>query len=169
MKTVRAAARFAVPLLLFMALSTVAVGGVGHDSFPQAPDPKLTAGSLCDEPDEFRYRERIAYCRRDVDRQTKQRIIATYDRVLGYRIAKMDRQDFKIDHYIPLCAGGSNDVDNLWPQHETVYEITDPMEQRVCEKMAEGALKQKDAVELIRMGKNDLAKVKKIMNHLNSL
>ena len=47
----------------------------------------------------------------------KRDIIATYDKARGFHIGQMQRSQFKIDHYIPLCAGGSNDRDNLWPQH----------------------------------------------------
>ena len=62
----------------------------------------------------------------------------------------MERMDFKIDHFIPLCAGGSNDSENLWPQHKSVYVETDPIEPIICEKMAQGLMKQKDAVLLIQ-------------------
>jgi hypothetical protein len=168
MKTARAAARFVVPLILLMALSTVAVGGMSQP-FPHVPDPQLTLGSLCDEPDEFRYRERIPYCKRDVDRRTKEKIIKTYDQLRGYRISHLKRHKFKIDHYIPLCAGGSNDIDNLWPQHESVYEVTDPLEQRVCERLSQGLILQKEAIELIRIGKNNLEQVQGILSHLEDL
>ena len=81
----------------------------------------------------------------------------------------MPRADFKIDHYIPLCAGGSNDESNLWPQHESVYQITDPLEPLVCEKMAAGKLTQAQAIELVRQAKNDLSKADVIINHVDSL
>jgi hypothetical protein len=61
----------------------------------------------------------------------------------------MERTTFKIDHLIPLCLGGSNDTDNLWPQHESIYQNTDPLEPFLCEVLASGRIKQLEAVELI--------------------
>lgn len=137
--------------------------------FPQNPDPNLTPGSLCTHPTEYRYPEHIPYCNRDVDKDEKAKIIRIYDAQLGYQIESMDRQDFKIDHYIPLCAGGSNDATNLWPQHKSVYEITDPLEPAICDLMAQGKLKQKDAIEFIHEGKNDLSKVPAILKTLENM
>ena len=88
---------------------------------------------------------------------------------LGYAIESMNRQDFKIDHYIPLCAGGSNDSSNLWPQHKSIYEITDPIEPLICKKMALGKLNQALAVELIMTVKNDLSQASMILQRLQRL
>lgn len=150
--------------------STVAfTAQAGDKRFPTAPDAQLTPGDVCHRPDAYRYPERIAYCNRDVDGGEKRDIIAMYDRERGYNIRGMDRQQFKIDHYIPLCMGGSNERDNLWPQHKSVYELTDPMEGLACEKMAEGRLKQADAIRLIKEGKNDFKKIDGIVEYLNGL
>ncbi|MBC7537554.1 MAG: hypothetical protein H7281_01940 [Bacteriovorax sp.] len=81
----------------------------------------------------------------------------------------MDRKDFKIDHLIPLCAGGANSTENLWPQHKTVYEITDPLKPVLCQKMQAGKLLQVDAVKLIIQAKMNLDQVSTIMKKLNSL
>jgi len=62
----------------------------------------------------------------------------------------MHRMQFKIDHHIPLCMGGSNEDDNLWPQHSTIYELTDPAEGFLCERMAQGALRQAQAIQIIQ-------------------
>lgn len=137
--------------------------------FPVGPNQQLTPGKLCDKPAEYRYPEHIAYCERDVTYDTKEVLIQQYDKQLGYHIEKLNRDDFKIDHYIPLCAGGSNDVSNLWPQHKSVYEITDPVEPLVCKKMAEGKLKQADAIQLIIRAKNYLNQTNDVLKILNSL
>ncbi len=142
---------------------------LANSQFPIAPNPDVTPGSVCENSNIRRYKEGIRYCPRNVSRQTKQRLIVRYDRELGYSVGRMHRQDFKIDHHIPLCMGGSNEIDNLWPQHKTVYEVTDPMEQVACEKMAQGVLLQEHAIDLIRAGKQDLTKVDEIMQELNSL
>lgn len=137
--------------------------------FPSGPEVSMTPGSLCDQPDSYRYPEKIAYCRRNVDGDFKQDLIRRYDEVFGYVIQTMPRQLFKIDHFIPLCAGGSNRADNLWPQHESIYAVTDPLEPLICQRMAEGKLKQADAVRLIRQAKTDLSTVDAVMAQLNSL
>lgn len=137
--------------------------------YPTAPSPKLTPGDLCTTPSSYRYPEHIAYCEREVPTEMKDSIIASYDRYLGYGIGSMDRQLFKIDHYIPLCMGGSNSPKNLWPQYITNYEITDKLEKLACDQMERGRLKQKDAVNIIIRAKNHLNEVPQIMRQLGSL
>ncbi len=92
-----------------------------------------------------------------------------YDRQFGYTIENMQRSQFKIDHYIPLCAGGSNERENLWPQHVSVYTITDPLEPLICGKMSAGRLTQAKAVEFIKAAKNDLSKVADIIKTVSRL
>jgi hypothetical protein len=152
-------------LTLFSAIGfTGAKGG-----YPTGPDRNLTPGSLCPQADEYRYPERVPYCRRDVERDTKQAIIREYDQKFGYEIGRMPRQDFKIDHVIPLCAGGSNERNNLWPQHKSVYNVTDPMEPLACEKMQAGRLRQADAVRMIIRAKLDLRLVPETIRYFESL
>ncbi|CAN5579576.1 hypothetical protein BH10BDE1_BH10BDE1_33890 [soil metagenome] len=138
-------------------------------NFPEGPRAEMTPGSLCQKNSGYRYPEHIKYCNRSVDSGMKNEIIKEYDQTFGYSVRSMPRRAFKIDHLIPLCAGGSNNQDNLWPQHESVYAITDPLEPLVCEKMADGKLSQADAVQLIHEAKNDLSKVAAIISHLESL
>jgi hypothetical protein len=137
--------------------------------FPTQPDAQLTPGDVCHSPDSYRYPEHVAYCSRAVDSQTKREIIAQYDRERGYQIESMNRGDFKIDHFIPLCAGGSNERANLWPQHKSVYAITDPLEPAICQAMASGKLSQERAIEIIRQGKTHLDQVPALLHQLNSL
>ena len=140
-----------------------------NSNFPIGPDPKMTPGALCTSPTAYRYAEHIAYCDRNVDGGTKRDLIHQYDVSFGYKIESMDRQKFKIDHFIPLCAGGANSVENLWPQYESVYTITDPLEAAVCEKMSAGRLLQRDAIQFIRQAKLDLSQAAAIIAHVQSL
>ena len=126
--------------------------------YPQKPDAAVTPGAFCTHATEYRYPEHIAYCKRSVSGGEKKAVIAEYNQ-RGYRIEPSDRSQFKIDHYVPLCAGGSNDRSNLWPQHQTVYNITDPLEGLACEKMAAGKIEQKRAVDLLMRAKNNLDQV----------
>jgi hypothetical protein len=157
--------KLAIVLFVFLATSFTFAG---RSEFPKGPEATLTPGSLCDRPTEYRYPERIAYCKRDVSSEQKQNIFQDY-RNIGYNLDPRSRSSYKIDHYIPLCAGGSNHDDNLWPQHLSVYNITDPLEALGCEKLKEGKITQKDLIALIKKVKNDLAQINFAMGHLNSL
>lgn len=118
-------------------------------AFPRSPE-SITPGSVCDRPDSRRYPERIAYCSRDVEDQLKKEIFKDYDERYGFRTQVIARSQFKIDHLIPLCMGGSNEQDNLWPQHESIYTLTDPIEPFLCEILGRGKLKQVEAIQIIR-------------------
>lgn len=155
-------------LVLALCVLTSFSSAFATPAFPTSPGP-MTPGELCDHADSRRYPEGIAYCARDVSSDLKNAIIAQYDRTYGFRIGSMPRSQFKIDHYIPLCAGGSNNAKNLWPQHQSVYNITDPLEPMICEKMSAGRLSQKDAVAIIIQAKNNLNLVPEIMRKLRSL
>ncbi len=160
--------QFTALLLTAMSLSAHALVGE-NPNFPVSPDNQLTPGVLCTRPDGYRYPEHIRYCNRNVDVELKEEVIDTYDKARGFRVGRMNREDFKIDHFIPLCMGGANHRDNLWPQHKTVYEVTDPVEPLACQKMAEGKLKQNQAIVLIKKAKLDLKSVPEVMKYLNSL
>jgi hypothetical protein len=80
----------------------------------------------------------------------------------------MNRTDFKMDHYIPLCMGGSNDNENLWPQHKTIYQHTDPIEPVLCELMAAGQILQLKAIAIIRSVKQHPETSEKVLRDLES-
>lgn len=148
-------------LLTLFSLSTFA------NSYPLHPDPRLTPGSLCDEPDRFRYPENIAYCEREVSPFLKAEIFKAYRSQLGYSIPG-HRKNYKIDHFIPLCAGGSNHQNNLWPQHKSIYTITDPIEFLGCQKLAKGLIDQQDLINQIYHVKMNTALAPQILNYINS-
>lgn len=130
--------------------------GQQSGAYPTGPQESVTPGAVCDNPDTYRYPEHIAYCERNVSSGTKAAIIRDYDVQFNYSIQSMPRTDFKIDHYIPLCMGGANAVKNLWPQHKSVYTITDPLEQKLCQLMSMGKLQQAEAIRMIKQVKNHL-------------
>jgi len=139
-----------------------------QDDYPQTPDSDYTPGELCPEADYLRYPEQIRYCKRNVSRDTKQEVIAMYDDDLGYSVGSMPRSLFKVDHYIPLCAGGANTEKNLWPQHKSVYKITDPLEPKVCELMSLGGITQAEVVDLVNLAKHDLERAPQVIRDLDS-
>ncbi len=156
-------------LLAFFSYSAFAGGETEGQPFPYMPTSELTPGSLCDRPDELRYAERISYCKRNVSSATKARIFDNYEK-LGYELLRrFPREKFKIDHFVTLCAGGSNEEDNLWPQHQEVFTITDELEQTVCEKLAGGRLRQAQALDYIRRGKLDLRSVRMLLSAIKEL
>lgn len=157
-------------VLLFAALSIFSTSAFSYGpNFPTGPNQALTPGKLCDKPVKYRYPENIAYCDRDVSYETKEILIENYDAQLGFHIQSMNRSDFKIDHFIPLCAGGSNDSSNLWPQHKSIYQVTDPIEPLLCEKMAQGRLSQANAVQLIIKAKRDLSQAPLVLKTIRGL
>ena len=137
--------------------------------YPIGPELSVTNGSLCERGDTTRYPEKIPYCNRSVDSSLKWGIIHTYNARLGYHIEEAQRTQYKIDHFYPLCAGGSNETNNLWPQHQSVYVHTDLLEQETCNKMAAGRLKQKDAIALIRKAKLDLRQAASVLSYVKAL
>ena len=108
-----------------------------------SPDIDMTPGSYCttSDPDfrEFRYDEQIPWCKRNVDYDTK---------VIVYNMYGMEPDDaYTIDHLIPLSLGGSNHIDNLWPQHESVY--SGRLEYNMYVKLRRGEVTQQEAIDTV--------------------
>jgi hypothetical protein len=155
--------------IMFISVAlTLSLQVFAGENFPLRPDPQLTSGMLCDRPVEFRYPEHIAYCGRDVTTETKSEIFNNY-RKIGYQLSSTDRADYKIDHFIPLCMGGANEKVNLWPQHISIYQITDSIEELLCEKMKQGKLSQVKAVLYMKGVKNDLTSAAWLLKTLKAL
>lgn len=142
---------------------------VSSDQFPTGPNPTTTPGDVCVDSGVKRYPEQIDYCERNVSSDLKKELIKSYDEKFGYQIEQMNRQDFKIDHFIPLSIGGSNSEKNLWPQHKSVYTVTDPLELVLSQKISAGRIKQAEAIRVIKEGKLNLGRVPDLMQYVNSL
>lgn len=147
-------------VVIFLSLNSLSLFAGGY---PTGPDERLTKGDLCEraQADSHRYPEKIEYCARRVSASKKWEIIDSYEE-LGYEIRRYGRENFKIDHLIPLCAGGSNDEENLWPQHREVYEQTDRIEEMSCRLMSQGKITQAEVVELIIDVKQHLEKAEEV-------
>ncbi|MFY7993402.1 MAG: hypothetical protein ACOVP4_08940 [Bacteriovoracaceae bacterium] len=156
-------------LVLMMLFSTNLTHAeiLGHE-YPLAPIPQLTPGELCSYPTEYRYQENIPYCERDVAYELKEQVFNEYRRA-GFVIPANERSNYKIDHFIPLCAGGANTFENLWPQHKTIYEITDSLEVLACEKLKQGKITQRNVVALIKKAKMNLSQVRSVRDQLARL
>lgn len=135
--------------------------------FPRSPDLSLTPGTLCTTPTEFRYPEQIPYCERDVNSWQKELVFINYKKI-GFSLSG-ERGQYKVDHFIPLCLGGSNDISNLWPQYFTVSEKTDALEPLACEVLAKGKISQREAIDLVLEAKMDATKIPDTMRILKRL
>jgi len=145
---------------------TIQAGELNGKRFPDGPNEIKTPGALCTTPSAYRYDEKIPYCERAVSSGLKNRIIADYDKELGFNIQKLPRSDFKIDHFIPLSVGGANDEGNLWPQHKSVYAYSDTIELYVFTLISKGLIKQAEAIEAVTTCKLNLEKCKQIEDDL---
>lgn len=155
---------------LFVVVSLfVSMFAFAEERYPVGPNPNMTPGALCENSKTHRYPENIVYCERNVSTADKRAIIKAYDDQLGFSIQQMDRQEFKIDHFIPLSIGGSNSKDNLWPQHRSVYAITDPLETVLFAKISVAAITQADAIRVIREAKLNLDRVPELIAYVESL
>ena len=153
---------------LFLLVCGQIATAFAYNEFPTAPNESLTPGELCDRPTTYRYPEHIAYCERDVDGTLKDQVFESYRR-LGFRLSPNRRSSYKIDHYIPLCAGGSNNKENLWPQHISVGQHTDFLEDLGCQKMKEGKLSQADFIKLIKRAKQNTNEAPAVRGQLDQL
>lgn len=154
-------------IIFFLLLLPLTLEAAPRMRFPRSPDLSITPGALCENPSEFRYPERIAYCEREVNSWQKELIFINY-RKIGYSMSG-ERHQYKIDHFIPLCLGGSNDLSNLWPQYFTVYEKTDALEPLACAVLAKGKMSQREIIELVMAAKLDHQKIAETMKRLRRL
>ena len=115
--------------------------------FPHVPNEEWTKGSLCtiEDPDfeSYAYVEQIAKCRRNVTSAQKKSIYSRYG------VPENCRAQYTIDHFIPLSMGGTNNPDNLWPEHKSVKETRMDLEYEVYLELKEGAIKQDNAIETV--------------------
>jgi uncharacterized protein YgiM (DUF1202 family) len=66
-------------------------------------------------------------------------------------------EDGEVDHFYPLCAGGSNDISNLWYQpavgdwngNDFGYHTKDKLEAYICVQIKAGKLDPKEAFDRI--------------------
>jgi hypothetical protein len=116
-------------------------------TFPLVPDPSMTTGSICQETDadftEHRYGENIAYCARNVASFTKKEIYQKYG------VKKGCRTEYTIDHFIPLSIGGTNTIDNLWPEHNSIKALRQNLEVKTFRQLEKGQITQAEAISII--------------------
>lgn len=145
------AKRFATTLVLAATIaaffSTTSFAATDPLAFPFVPDSHMTTGSYCTTQDpnfsEYRYAENIPYCKRSVSSRTKQDIYRSYG------VPKKCQVDYTIDHFIPLSLGGTNHVDNLWPEPKQVKALRQNMEYELYEDVRDGKKTRQEAVDIL--------------------
>jgi hypothetical protein len=124
-----------------LGLSSVAMGVT-------SPNPELTPGVLCTAQDPnfsgYAYPEKIARCNRNVDDVEKNQIAQNYG-----SIPKSQWPQYEFDHLIPLCAGGSDDIHNVWPQPIAEAHEKDTLENDICGGLRAGTMTQTQAVQKV--------------------
>ncbi|MFA5139201.1 MAG: hypothetical protein WC728_08200 [Elusimicrobiota bacterium] len=124
-------------------------GQVVDPLFNTSPDWSATPGKLCTTSDkdfsEYRYPERIPYCKRNVPKSVKLQVAARYG------VPEDQFSKYQFDHLINLSIGGSNSPDNLWPEPLGSDEANgkDKLEYEVYQQLAAGTITQAEAVRRI--------------------
>lgn len=116
-------------------------------SFPKTPDRFQTPGAVCTTQHrnfkEFRYEERIPYCRRNVSSSFKKQIYRNYGVPLHCKSL------YTIDHLIPLSIGGDNSEKNLWPEHKSIKKLRKNLEFKTYNRLKSGEISQRQAINII--------------------
>jgi hypothetical protein len=125
-------------LAIFLLADTLAAPAFAFDV---RPNPNLTGGSVrIDGQDAHSacgqskaHRSPMTHARRD-------------EILTRYGLPPGDHPDYEIDHLIPLCLGGSDDLSNLWAEPRRSIEpkwnaeAKDRLERLMCDMVCSGQL-----------------------------
>lgn len=92
-----------------------------HQLTPGRWETSLTAEYLCNHSTDER---------RNVTAATKRKVFAEYR--ITYP-APAQRDQYEVDHLVPLTLGGTNDVANLWPEQAPGFHDKDRLELKLHE------------------------------------
>ncbi len=122
-----------------------------NGSVPIKPNPTYTQGDFCDRRDTdyegIRYKDKVAVCYRNVTWEIKDQVYAQYN------VPRKCRKYYTVDHYVPLFMGGSNQVQNLWPEHKDIKATRQTLEQELYNRLNAGEIGQDYALRVITHAK----------------
>ena len=137
----------------FLIVCLLGVAACGRPSTSSLSASQVAAigppvGKLCSATDpnfdEFRYKEHIAHCRRNVPQALRDAVAARYG------VPRSDYSLYEFDHFIPLNAGGADDIDNLWPEPLADAHEKDKLELEIFNGLSAGTLTQAEAVAEVK-------------------
>lgn len=100
---------------------------------PEQPDPALTPGEVFNVTKERVCSPRYATNVRHVTREMKRAVFKRYH-------VKYFPHAYQIDHLVPLCLGGRNSLENLWPEPIERALESDKVERRACHDVCAGRI-----------------------------
>jgi hypothetical protein len=125
-------------------------------SLAVALSPGLTPGALCapGDPDfrRFAYAGHVALCHRHLTSRVKIAVARAYG------VPRRLWPSVEFDHFIPLCAGGSNAATNVWPEPLAAAKRKDQLEDRLCGELRAGTITQAQAVAQLRAWQQEEAR-----------
>ena len=131
--------------MLFLLLSFICLPALAQDKHSCLPNPRLTPGHAVDITAADLCKRGYKSSERNIPVELKSQV---FDR---YRI---DRYEFgyNVDHLIPVSLGGSNSIDNLWPQpllSEWCWQSKNRLERKLRKMVCRGQLDLKTAQQEI--------------------
>jgi hypothetical protein len=123
--------------LLLLALAFPAVAQTARE----VPDPILTPGLIetSDQSEVCGVVDGLTYSKRH--RATTSGMKAEVFRRYGMSVPHANRGEWEIDHLVPLCAGGQDALENLWPQYregQWGFPVKDKLEAEACREVCHG-------------------------------
>lgn len=115
-------------------------------NWPDLPDPKLTPGKTTDVIVKKLCTPGYSKTARNVPESEKKEVFKLYG------VPYSEHSRFEIDHEISLELGGSNEIENLWPEHYAEpngAHDKDKLENRLHWNVCHGKMSLKDAQEAV--------------------
>ena len=102
-------------IIFYLSFLAVAIGLISQiekdKEYPIYPDPELTPGAVMSVSKNEVCVPGYAKLARDVSKKDREAVFERYG--IDFN---QPRGAYEVDHFIPLALGGSNAVENLWPQ-----------------------------------------------------
>lgn len=124
-----------------LAIVFVAFGAVvwGEPPIAEVPDPDLTPGKVATQSEQeicaVGKASTYSQQHRQTTAETKREVFKRYGMAVP---TGRERVTWEIDHLVPLCLGGADDIRNLWPQPDEHHHVTfnyhdkDKLEAELC-------------------------------------